>query len=387
MKKEKGFTLIELLAVIVIISVIAAIVFPVVTKHIQNSKQKAYDIQINEIIRAAKDWALDNSDKLDKYHINPTYVSIVELQSATNVNGETYLSSGEIKNPLTGERMSGTIIIDYDLEHNQYDYRYEEVDKSELEKNKVVSAVETILDNVTLASTSNSEGLYDDSSQNKYIYKGKAPLNYLNIDGTLWRIISIDKDTYQMKAIKTTHTTKNSWAGTTSPTSYVFGDNNLDIYNYLNKDFYNNNAALQKIIVTNSKWNNGEVSNQNNSLNLARTLSASSTVKANIGLLSIDEYLSAAVDPNIKACKSNFKDVTCKNSNYLAFTSGYWLINTAGTNQIWSASTNGIAPIAPTNTDMIAMPVITIKSSVTLEAITNKENIGSSSNPFVLKLS
>lgn len=387
MKKEKGFTLVELLAVIVIIAVIAAIVFPVVTKHIRTSKEKALAVQISEIIRAAKDWAIDNPDSLDKYHINPTYVSIHDLQTSQKANGETYLSAGVVKNPKTGEKMEGTVIITYDPEYSQYVYEYKDIAKSELSKDMIEAAAHTILEKVEPTTSSKTEGLYDDGTQNKYIYQGKAPHNYINIDGSLWRIISIDKETLQIKVIKTSHGTKNPWVGTTTPTAYTFGNNGLSIYDYLNTTYYESLDEIKKIISSNATWNNGEVSNQNQALTAAHSLSKGATVNANIGLLSVNEYLDAVTEEGT-ACRKNFKDEACKMNNYLAFSTGYWLINTvSGSNDIWTSSTDGLKVTSPTSTDMIAMPVITLKASVSLKESTGTGEIGSSNNPFMLDVS
>lgn len=385
--KKRGFTLIELLAVIIILAAVAAIVFPVVTRQIKNSKEKALSIQISEIIRAAKDWAIDNPDLMDKYHINPTYVSITDLQTSTKVNGETYLSGGTVKNPKTGEKMEGTVVITYDEEHSQYTYEYKEMAKSELEKTMITAAATTILDKVKLVSSSSEEGLYDDGTQNKYIYRGKAPKNYINIDGSLFRILSIDKETYQIKVIKTSHTVKNPWVGSSTPKAYTFGNNGLSIYDYLNTTYYESSDALKKNIVSNSIWNNGEVSNANHTMSLAQSLSKGSTVNANVGLLSIGEYLDAAIDTN-SACRNNIKNSACSDNNYLAFTTGYWLVNTSGSdNNIWVASTSGLNVKSPSSTDVIAMPVITLKASASLTSSTSDTDLGSSSNPFILNVS
>ena len=54
MKSNKGFTMVELIAVITILALIALITVPTVNKVIDNSKRKAYDKQVDTIVKAAK---------------------------------------------------------------------------------------------------------------------------------------------------------------------------------------------------------------------------------------------------------------------------------------------------------------------------------------------
>ena len=61
-KEKRAFTLIELLAVIVIIGVIALIAVPVVNNMIRQSREKAYQEQVNRLIDKTKEWATENTD-------------------------------------------------------------------------------------------------------------------------------------------------------------------------------------------------------------------------------------------------------------------------------------------------------------------------------------
>ena len=117
---KKGFTLVELLAVLTVLGVIALISFPVVTKQINESKEKSYKNQIKTIIDASKRWAFDNDDLLP--YEDTEYDSITVYLDSIQVSG--YLQASDIIDPRTDEIMTGCIEITYDIEYNQHDYKY-----------------------------------------------------------------------------------------------------------------------------------------------------------------------------------------------------------------------------------------------------------------------
>lgn len=73
---KKGFTLVELLAVIIILGAIFAITFPLVTDNIRKTEEKAFNLQKEQIIAAAKDMVIKE------------YVVIPDKQSITLYVGE-----------------------------------------------------------------------------------------------------------------------------------------------------------------------------------------------------------------------------------------------------------------------------------------------------------
>ena len=61
---KKGFTLVELLGVLVVLSVILMIAFPLITTYINKSKQKAYDTQMEIIMTGLKNYANEHKEVL-----------------------------------------------------------------------------------------------------------------------------------------------------------------------------------------------------------------------------------------------------------------------------------------------------------------------------------
>lgn len=117
---KKGFTLVELLAVLTVLGIIALISFPIVTKQINESKEKSYKNQVKTIIDASKRWAFDNANELP--YEDTDFDSITVYLSTLQSNG--YLQSGTVIDPRTEEVMNGCVEITYDIEFAQHEYDY-----------------------------------------------------------------------------------------------------------------------------------------------------------------------------------------------------------------------------------------------------------------------
>ncbi len=132
--KRKGFTLIELLAVIVVLSIIAVIVTPVVTKTIKNAKKGSAEIATQNYIRAV-DLAISNSELNRRFIPDGEY----SIDSDGNLTGAG-LPDGKLEIDISGDRPTGgTIVIkrgevttdstiavgDYEVVYNPDDKKYE----------------------------------------------------------------------------------------------------------------------------------------------------------------------------------------------------------------------------------------------------------------------
>ncbi len=113
--KNKGFTLVEVIAVIVMLSVIITITIPIVINRIENSKQKAYNVQINEIKRAAESWAanIDNVDSLPDDIGGKVILNLADLK----ISGLLKL---DIKNPLTNKSFPNDMLVTITKDQTQY---------------------------------------------------------------------------------------------------------------------------------------------------------------------------------------------------------------------------------------------------------------------------
>ena len=104
---KKGFSLVELLAVVVILGLVVLISIPIVNNSINKSKEKAREVQIEEIIKAAKKYAIKNS-----YVLPEDVGSHTSIEIETLIN-ENYIDTDQIIDPVTETPITGCINICY----------------------------------------------------------------------------------------------------------------------------------------------------------------------------------------------------------------------------------------------------------------------------------
>ncbi|MBE6138251.1 MAG: type II secretion system protein [Firmicutes bacterium] len=116
---KKGFTLVELLAVLSILGILAVIIIPSVATTIKNSRVAAYDKQLYVLATATEKWGTQHLNELPETTSN----------NIVAVDFETLYQAGEIasypvQNPITGNDLEGCILISYNLQYKQYEYKY-----------------------------------------------------------------------------------------------------------------------------------------------------------------------------------------------------------------------------------------------------------------------
>ncbi len=363
---KKGFTLIELLGVFVVISLITFIIVPKVSESIKQNSEKLLNNQIALIEKAAYNYVLKHEEVRDPYHLNVTLLSLDTLK-----DGEV-LDRVTIKNPVTDEVMNGCVVVAYNHNLDSYTYKYSEKTCDELKViyPTIVSAYEKIIDSVDTKIS--GDGLYE--IDNEYVYRGKNPNNYLKIGQDLYRIISLNKDTKNIKVIKVSGELKN-WEENTNFDSLSFRITSIN--SYLNSTFYNTlSDKVKKYIEVNSTWYVGSVSGTQMDIQTLKSVEKSSTYNTNIGLLNLHEYSRASLS---KKCNSNYLSDECGSSNYLNFGSNYWLINDYN-DKVWYV--NSIGKISnTTNANTSLYKVLPVFNLVIHSEITGT---GTSSDPYIL---
>ena len=146
---KKGFTLVELLGVLVVLSVILMIAFPLITTYINKTKQKSYDTQMEIIMTGLKNYAIEHKEVLPVNDADYVTFTLGQLKSLGIVNNS-------VVNPLDGKEIDDS--MEFKIIKNGSKYTYQIVESSILSR--------------------------DDKNHTPYITLNGHILNYIDVDST-----------------------------------------------------------------------------------------------------------------------------------------------------------------------------------------------------------
>ena len=146
---KKGFTLVELLGVLVVLSVILMIAFPLITTYINKSKQKAYDTQMEIIMTGLKNYANEHKEVLPVNDADYVTFTLGQLKSLG-------IANNSVVNPLDGKEIDDS--MEFKIIKDGSKYTYQIVESSRLSR--------------------------DDKNHTPYITLNGHILNYIDLDST-----------------------------------------------------------------------------------------------------------------------------------------------------------------------------------------------------------
>ena len=114
---KKGFTLVELLAVIVILGMLIAIISPVVTNLLNDSKDSLSEKQLNMIVEGTRKYLVEHPE------LYPEGNEIASF-SVSNLIENGVFENNKVIDPKTKEQLDGCVVVKYNNQYNQYEYDY-----------------------------------------------------------------------------------------------------------------------------------------------------------------------------------------------------------------------------------------------------------------------
>lgn len=338
---KKGFTLVELIAVVVILALISLIVFPAVNSMIKNSKEKAYNVQIDEIINAAKNYLSDlpvcipemdsnsSSEQLDSSCDAVTrgedstisYVSVVKLVQKGYISTEDKLDGKEVVlNPKNvKEALDGYVRVAYNSSNNRYEYDYIEVIPSD--ENREGAGIYLLTagsDHATLKA-------------NNGIYKSFNVRNYMKYGGRNYRILK---------------------AYTNGDIKIVSTDNYYSA-RYENNEKFNKSSVYKTLSGYDkmgkvASWCVGGIDNP-----------CGETYQGNFGLLTLNDYVNASYK---EGCSLAHID-ECAENNYLSSFKGY-LMNRNSSEEGYVINSSGKIETVSTSSSLTIYPVMIVNVNI-----------------------
>lgn len=261
------------------------------------------------------------------------------------------------------------------------------------------------------------DGLYKDLVENdRYVYKGTEPDNYIILDGVTYRIISVESDNtikvvaqYNIGCMAwdatgsrsasgyCTSTYCNAWGSSTS--TLDFFENNVTVMSretggntyslpsiesslniYLNTDFLSGLSTELKKIITPHTHNVGSL--KNSSIQTLETdVSQENAYKwrGKISVINVTDYVKASTNTNCKSAYNYIKTSSCYQKstthNYLYKTYQWTLSPYSSGNSyyVWRITSDGHVTSTTTNYSSGVWPSFYLKSDIVLTGDGTKE--------------
>jgi type IV pilus assembly protein PilA len=122
LNNEKGLTLIELLAVIVILAIIAAIAVPAIGNIIQNTREKAFVADAQNVLSAANLYFVENTPTADTATTKVTIGKLIAddfLTEAGSIKNATVTFVAGDENTITASGTAGNKTVSISAKTNR----------------------------------------------------------------------------------------------------------------------------------------------------------------------------------------------------------------------------------------------------------------------------
>lgn len=358
------------LIIIIGIALVVIIIIIIVISSLSggSSKKLTYKELEQKIKEVGEEYYKENTSLLPKNDGDTRQISVddlVKLELMKPID-ELLAEDATCKGTLTVKKEKGKYFYVPLLDCGD-DYITSELYKKIIDDNKVVES---------------GNGLY--LQENIYTFRGENLNNYVKLSDKKWRIVSIDAEGNLKLILDTEMETAVPWDDRyNGDRQYTSGINDYSVSRikdqlnelYESDDLLDENA--KKLVVSKDFCVSGK--NKNDKISVIDCEKYVENI--NIGLLNINEYTNASIDPKCETVSSK----ECQNYNYLKAndsSSGWWTMtpNKENTYEVFYIENSGTVDIKSCSSYSKIKPVIYINKDIMFS-----EGNGTKDKPYVIE--
>lgn len=328
----------------------------------------AKDYYGNEANECSESFALDNTAPTINASsicvLRGSSINISDYVTANDTNGIKSLTISSVDTSTAGVK-SATIVATDNAGNS-------------ISKSITVYVFTKVFDRGIVTSGS---GLYVDAQTGgRYYFRGPSPNNYVNFNGAIWRIVSLESDG-TIKLILDSSITRVVFH---TSSSGLDNFTNMQVYTKTLLDYYNNDiSSSEKSFIENHISYSGMVPyGASNSNTILETITAekSATVSTYISLPMITDYLRSSTNCNESMTWNvlNNSPFTCKDNNWMYYSTDYWFINAYKANRARYQNATGTVSLYTFDRERGVRPTIYLKATTTFVGS------GTSSDPYTI---
>ena len=237
---------------------------------------------------------------------------------------------------ITGMIVCGTVSVIAATYFPSSDVTYDNK-TSGLESNNVQGAIDELYNVCTfkemtpgelvddIGVVDSGDGLYNDDYEDRYIFKGSNPNNYVtfNNEEAGWRIISIEGDG-ALKIIKNESVGNIMWGS-----DYYNEWDSSGVEIYLSNTFYNTLNSIAQSQIVSYNFSTGHEIDDDNLSDIIKNEN-SEIWNGKVGVIRASEYLRANSNKNCETFSLNNNNYnTCRGTNWMYDSTNWWTLNAA----------------------------------------------------------
>ncbi len=363
--KDADINLTKFLVLTLILLIIGIIVYPIYSITKKEKQKENFEKNVNNIITTAKEY-YSNNKQFDKENLVFTIQDGKFIEDGLNYNGQLP-DSGSILINNNGDVQ----IVASDSNWCATKRYTDDILNVEEYSNSCKVADKISLGNIDIALSTSEDGLYQEGQN--YYYRGANPNNYIEIEGTMFRIVSIDQNK-NIEIILNDILYNRTWNITslTNNKYNILEEDNLAYYlNYSETSDEKFNKLRKNSSVFEYNWINNKIDYSDNKLySELKQEESGKSLTAVVGLLSALEYIRASSNSN--CISDSLRNNECGINNYLNISQNYFTMSNSN-DLVWAVSNDGKLYETNLNIKLGVRPVMVLSNNIKLSGKGTKD--------------